>query len=85
MKKLIWTIAITFCLSLTPTFGQMILTEEDLGLNSRAGKAMPNPGVMVPLQDVNYDQWEYLPLGNGLLVMAGLGGAYLLRKKRRQK
>ena len=85
MKKLFWTIAITFCLSLTPVFGQMILTEEDVGLNPRLGASAPKPGVMVPLQDVDYDQWEYLPLGNGLLIMAGLGGAYLLRKRRRQK
>jgi hypothetical protein len=40
---------------------------------------------MVPVQNVDYDQWEYVPLGNGLLLMVGLGGAYLLKKKRNQK
>lgn len=85
MKKLCYILLITLNLSITPLFGQMILTEEDAGLNPRAGKDKPGFGVMVPVQNVNYDQWEYVPLGNGLLLMVGLGGAYLLKKKRNQK
>lgn len=85
MKKIRFIILITVCLSFTPMFGQMILTDEDVGLNPRAASSTPNNGVMVPLQNVNYDQWEYLPLSDGLLLLAGLGGAYLLKKKRSQK
>lgn len=86
MKKLCSILVIILSLNITPLFGQMILTEEDAGLNPRAGSSDPSSfGVMVPIQNVNYDQWEYLPLGNGLLLLAGLGGAYLLKKKRSQK
>lgn len=86
MKKHFFVIVvITFLLSLTPSFGQMILTEEDAGLNSRAGAAHPGFGVMVPLQNVNYDQWVYAPLGNCVWLLVGMGGAYLIQKKRRQK
>ena len=85
MKKRCCIIVIALCLSFTPLFGQMILTEEDAGLNPRAGSSTPGFGVMVPIQDVNYDQWEYAPMGNCLWLLAGMGGAYLLKKRRRQK
>lgn len=85
MKKLRFIILITFCLGFAPLFGQMIFTDEDAGVNPRAGKANPGFGVMVPLQDVTFDQWEYLPLTDGLLLLAGLGGVYLLKKKRSKK
>lgn len=85
MKKFCSILVIILSLNITPLFGQMILTEEDVGINPRAGKANPGFGVMVPVQNVTYDQWEYAPLGNGLLLLAGLGGAYLLKKKSSQK
>lgn len=85
MKKICYLVLITLSLSITPLFGQMILTEEDVNINPRAGKSKPGFGVMVPVQNVDYDQWEYVPLGNGLLLLAGLGGAYLLKKKRSKK
>lgn len=85
MKKLCSILVIIILsLNITPLFGQMILTEEDAGLNPRAGSATPGFGVMVPLQNVDYDQWEYVPLGNGLLLLVGLGGAYFLKKKSSQ-
>ena len=74
-------------MSFTPLFGQMILTEEDAGLNTRAGKNSTDISVIVPLQNTNVDQYEenYIPVGNGLLLLAGLGGTYLLKKKRSKK
>lgn len=85
MKKHCCLIVIALCLSFTPLFGQMILTEEDAGLNPRSGSSKAPGYVMVPAQNVNYDQWEYAPLGNCLWLLSGLGGAYLIQKKRRQK
>ena len=85
MKKYFFVIVITFLLSLTPLFGQMIITEEDAGLNNRAPADPSSVYVMVPIQNVNYDQWEYAPLGNCIWLLAGMGGAYLIQKRRRQK
>lgn len=85
MKKICFVLAIILSLIITPAFGQMILTEEDVGINPRAGSATPGFGVMVPVQNVTYDQWEYAPIGNGLWLLVGLGGAYLLKKKSSQK
>jgi hypothetical protein len=74
-------------LGFSPLFGQMILTDEDAGLNARAGSDATGINVMVPLQNSNLDQWKtnVVPLADGLLLLAGLGGAYLLKKKRSKK
>ena len=37
----------------------------------------------IPFHLVNYDQ-AYAPLGNGLIILAALGGAYLVGKKRKE-
>lgn len=67
-----------------PLSAQIIYTEEDAGLNPRA-QANGNFGVMVPMQGVSVDQWKITPLGNGFLLLAGMGGAYLLRKRKKSK
>jgi len=68
-------------------FGQIIYTPEDEGNHLRLESPEGTFGVMVPLQNVNYDQWklEMVPVGDGLMVLLGLGGAYLLKKKRSKK
>ena len=40
---------------------------------------------MVPMQGVSVDQWKITPLGNGFLLLAGMGGAYLLSKRKKSK
>lgn len=86
MKKRCY-ILIIILLGFTPLFGQMILTSEDAGLNSRSGSSSTDLGVMVPMQNSNLDQFQqsYVPLTEGLVLLAGLGGMYLLKKKRSQK
>jgi len=63
------------------TFGQVIITPEDQGTNPRA--VDPGLGVMVPMQNTNLDQFKtnVVPLGEGLLLLACLGGGFLLSKK----
>ena len=67
-----------------PLSAQIIYTEEDAGLNPRA-QAQGDFNVMVPMQGVSLDQWKITPLGNGFLLLAGMGGAYLLMRKRKEK
>ena len=85
MKKSIIIIIVAMLIgAFAPVKGQIIYTEEDAGINLRTQSNAPM-GVMVPLQDVNYDQWKIAPLGNGALLLAGLGGAYLLGKRSKKK
>lgn len=67
-----------------PLSAQIIYTEEDAGLNPRA-QAQGDFNVMVPMQGVSVDQWKITPLGNGFLLLAGMGGAYLMMRKRKEK
>ena len=63
------------------TFGQIIITEEDAN-HHRAEQNTSNIGVMVLQEGVNYDQWKYAPLDGGVLLLAGLGAAYLVGKRK---
>ena len=83
MKKLIMTIAIATMLAV-PAMAQVFLDDEELNThrNDRGGEGF---AVMVPQTGVDYDQWKYVPVGEGLLVLAGLAGAYLIGKRRKEE
>ena len=86
MNKRTIIIATILLMAVQSVMGQIIYTREDQGTHLREG-GKGELGVMVPLQNVEYDQWklEYVPVGDGLLLLVGLGGAYLLKKKRSKK
>ena len=87
MKKRTIVIVTLILMAVQSVMGQIIYTQEDQGTHLRSGSKDPELGVMVPLQNVEYDQWKlaYVPLGDGLLLLVGLGGAYLLKKKKNRK
>ncbi len=81
MKKLIMTIAIATLMAV-PAMAQIFLDDEDL--NNRAGSSEV-PGAIIPEQDVTYDQFQpYVPVGEGILLLAGLAGAYLVGKRKKE-
>lgn len=84
MKKRIIAIIITTILIATPTMAQIFLTEEEEWDNIRAGESnsqllVNNPAVY----DSGLD-W-YAPLGEGILMLAGMAGAYLFGKRIRKE
>ena len=83
MKKLIMTIAIATMLSV-PAMAQVFMDDEDLNQN-RGEMTDKEFGVMVPRTGVTYDQWKYAPVGEGILLLAGLAGAYLIGKRRKEE
>lgn len=87
MKKRTIVIITIILMAVQTSMGQIIYTSEDEGTHLRSGSTDVNSfGVMVPLQNSNLDQWkmEIVPLGDGLLLLVGLGGAYLLKKRRKE-
>ena len=82
MKKRVITAIFTLFMAAAPAIGQVIYLDEDV-TNLRKGTRDPDLGVMIPLQGQNYDQWEYSPIGGGLLMLLGMGGAYLVAKRKK--
>lgn len=83
MKKRIIILATAIMMTVAPVFGQIIITEDDANHN-RAEQNNSNIGVMVLQEGVNYDQWKYAPLDGGVLLLAGLGAAYLMGKRKKK-
>ena len=83
MKKRIIAIIAALMMAAAPAMAQIFMTDEDL--NNREGATQEQFGVMVPGQNLDYDQWKITPAGEGLVVLAGLAGAYLLGKRRKEE
>lgn len=82
MKRKIMILTAAILMAAGTAFGQVILTEEDPNHN-RAEGDQTNFGVMVPAEGWDVDQWKYAPLDGGMLLLAGLGAAYLVGKRKK--
>ena len=81
MRKITLTIALSFGLIYAAS-AQVFMIDDD-AYNGRAD-AGEGVSVIVPIHGVEYDQTNYTPLGGGTLLLAGLGAAYLTKKKHKQ-
>ena len=70
-------------MAVVPAVAQVFIMEDDDSMNPRDPSGSITFNVMVNSQDVQNDQ--FVPLGSGIAVLAALGGAYLLGKKRREE
>jgi len=84
MKKRFVILMTMLFLSLSSAFGQIIYTDEDAGFNPRQTTQTNELGVMVPMQNSDMDQWKFVPVGSGLALLTGMGGLYLLAKRRKE-
>ena len=82
MKKRLITVVFTLFMAVAPAIGQVVYLDEDVS-NLRKGREGTELGVMIHLQGQDYDQFEYTPLGGGLLMFLGMGGAYLVAKRKK--
>lgn len=82
MKKLIMTIAIATILA-APAMAQVFLEDEDINGN-RAGESSSQLLINNPAVYDSGADW-YAPVGEGIFVLAGLAGAYLLGKRKKEE
>lgn len=86
MKKRIIAIATLMLMAVAPAMSQVFVLEEDDWNNNKRGRISENDfGVMVPQENVEYDQWKQAPVGEGIMLLAGLAGAYLLGKRKKEQ
>lgn len=81
MKKRILTLTAALLMTIGPAIGQVIITDGDVNHN-RTESDPTEVTVMVPTEGAFYDQYKQAPLGEGVLLLAAMGAAYLLGKKR---
>ena len=80
MKRLASILVLTFALALTAQ-AQIFLEEGETNDN----RAPAEDWGVVPYHGVTHDQADYVPAGSGIMMLAVLGGAYLLGKKKGEK
>ena len=86
MKKRIIAITTLMLMAVVPAMSQVFVLEEDEWNNNKRGRLSENDfGVMVPRENVEYDQWKQAPAGEGIMLLAGLAGAYLLGKRKKEQ
>ena len=83
MKKRFITLIFTILMTVSSAMAQVFIMEDDGALNARDPEGDIVFNVIVNSQDVANDQ--FLPLGEGILLLSGLAGAYLLGKKNKNK
>ena len=86
MKKRIMTaaalVAMFFGLTAMPAKAQVFLDDEEMSKSLRSTSEESDLPT-IPQLNVTYDQ--YAPMGEGIVVLGLLGGAYLLGKKRKDE
>ena len=80
MKRIATTMA-ALLLTATVANAQVFMLDKD---GKRQKEDIDNVGGYIPENGVEYDQGEYLPTGGGALLLAALGGAYLVGKRRKK-
>lgn len=79
MKKILYTVALTLMLSISASAQVFMLEDSDSErADAEGGLIIVNPDYHGSGED-----W-YTPLGGGTLLLAGMGAAYLLGKKRKK-
>ena len=84
MKKRIIAIAAALMMATAPAMAQVFIMEEDDYNGKRQNTPSGQLSVDLPGIYNSGEDW-YTPVGEGLLVLAGLAGAYLVGKRRKEE
>ena len=83
MKKRALTLAAALMLAIVPATAQIFLDDESLTNRGWLGD-MDELGNIIPFHEVDWDQANYASAGGGILLLAALGGTYLVGKRRKE-
>ncbi len=81
MKKRIIAITAALMMLAAPAMAQVFLDDESMNINRAESSSMNIPN---PAQYDSGDDW-YAPVGEGIVLLAGLAGAYLIGKRRKEE
>ena len=85
-KRIVSAMAIlALVLGTTMTANAQIFLDDD-DMNVRDGEhGNMDIGNIIPQHGVDWDQADYLPVGEGIMLLSVLGGAYLLGKRHKKE
>ena len=81
MNKIVMIFAVALLLSAEPLRAQVFIQDDEFEGSMRVGTNEFD--LVVPMDGSDVDQ--YVPLGEGVLAMAMLGGAYLMTKRKKNR
>lgn len=84
MKKRILTIVAALTMAITPSMAQIFMDDNEW-TDDRVQRGEEDFGVMVPAELVDYDQWKFVPVSEGIALLTGLGVVYLLGKRKKDE
>ncbi len=82
MEKIMRNIVLLLLLSMSLVSKAQIFIEDD-EVEGTLRNGQSSSSLLVPIQGQQSDQ-QYAPLGEGVLLLGCLGGAYLLNKRRKK-
>ena len=82
VRKALSVVALSLVMAM-PAKAQIYLDDEDMAENRATW--LDGVGNIIPLHEVDWDQAAYAPIGDGILLIGLLGGAYLINRKRKQE
>lgn len=81
MKKLLFIVVMFFTLAVPIRAQVFVMEEEENEFRNVFGNGEWNNVIIHGSSD---DQTNYVPFGDGLMLLAALGGAYLLGKRKKE-
>ena len=63
---------------------QIVVMDDEEEFSQRSSRDASNVTILIPDQGLTIDQNAYAPVGEGVLLLAGLAGAYALAKRRKK-
>jgi len=87
-KRIVMLIAMALFLTNPKEIGQadaqvFIMSDEEFSNTERV--VVPSGGLVPVPPQGDEEDWIYSPLGDGLIVLAALSGAYLMKKRKKSK
>ncbi len=85
IKKGIALATVLVTLLVAPLTAQVFLQKQKSDISPRATKTgNGQEWIIVPVQGMDIDQYNFTPVGSGVVVLALLGGGYALLKRRKK-
>ncbi len=84
IKKSLSVVTVLACMAVAPLAAQVFLQKQKSDISPRANKTgNGQEWIIVPVQGMDIDQYNFTPAGSGVVVLSLLCGVYVIAKKKK--